>query len=60
MAKKGKKSTPVQMKSKEKAMVIDINEINLKNADHSVNFRTGGYMTKKDRPRDKNWRAWSY
>ena len=24
----------------------------------SISFRTGGYQTKKDRPRDKNWRKW--
>ena len=23
-----------------------------------VNFKTGGYITQKDRPRDKNWRKW--
>ena len=23
-----------------------------------VGFRTGGYQTKKDKPRDKNWRKW--
>ena len=23
-----------------------------------ITFRTGGYNTKKDRPRDKNWKKW--
>lgn len=23
-----------------------------------IKFRTGKYQTKKDRPRDKNWRKW--
>lgn len=23
-----------------------------------IPFRTGGYNTKKDRPRDKNWKKW--
>ena len=23
-----------------------------------IPFRTGKYMTKKDRPRNKNWRTW--
>lgn len=23
-----------------------------------IPFRTGRYITKKDRPRDKNWRNW--
>ena len=23
-----------------------------------VNFKTGGHITQKDRPRDKNWRKW--
>lgn len=30
-----------------------MNKINRQKADHSVNFRTGGYMTEKDRPRKK-------
>lgn len=25
---------------------------------NEISFRTGGYQTKKDRPRDKNWRKW--
>lgn len=24
----------------------------------NITFRTGGYQTKKDKPRDKNWRKW--
>ena len=25
-----------------------------------IPFRTGSYQTKKDKPRDKNWRKWDY
>ena len=26
--------------------------------EQNICFRTGGYQTKKDKPRDKNWRKW--
>lgn len=25
---------------------------------NEISFRTGGYQTKKDKPRDKNWKKW--
>ena len=25
---------------------------------NEISFRTGGFQTKKDRPRDKNWKNW--
>ena len=34
-------------------LVIDQNKLNLQKEYHPVNFRTGGYMTEKDRPRKK-------
>ena len=34
-------------------LVIDQNKFNLQKEYHSVDFRTGGYMTEKDRPRKK-------
>ena len=34
-------------------LVIDQNKLNLQKEYHSVDFRTGGYMTEKDRPRKK-------
>lgn len=27
---------------------------------NEISFRTGGFQTKKDKPRDKNWRKWDY
>lgn len=58
MSKKRKlKSQPVQMKQKEKPMLIDMNELQLK-AGHQVHarFKTGKYITEKDRPRDKSYK----
>lgn len=57
MSKKHKKAQPVQMKQKEKPMIINMNELQLK-AGHQVhaNFRTGGYLTEKDKPRDKSYK----
>ena len=43
----------VQEAPKETPLVIDQNKLNLKKAYHSVDFRTGKYMTDKDRPRKK-------
>lgn len=34
-------------------LVIDQNKLNLQKEYHPVNFRTGGYITEKDRPRKK-------
>ena len=53
MTTKKKNLYIVQEKPKAKKLVIDQNKINRAKADHSVNFRTGGYMTEKDRPRKK-------
>ena len=55
MSKKKKKSVPVTPKKQEKGYVINMNEINLKKARHEVSFKTGRYMTEKDRPRKKRW-----
>jgi len=41
-------------------LVIDVNKIHRDNADHSVTFRTGRYMTEKDRPRRKRWSVDDY
>ena len=56
MSKKRKKSIPVCMPKEEKPMVINVNKINLKKQHEVAGFRTGGYMTEKDRPRKKNWK----
>lgn len=51
-----RKPQPVQMKQKEKPMLINVNELQIK-AGHQVHasFRTGKYMSEKDRPRRKRW-----
>lgn len=28
--------------------------------EQNISFRTGSFQTKKDKPRDKNWRKWDY
>lgn len=57
MGKKKKKPQPVQMKQGEKPMLINVNELRIK-AGHQVraSFRSGGYMTDRDRPRDKSYK----
>lgn len=61
MSKKKKKAQPVQMKQKEKPMIIDMNALQLK-AGHQIhaNFRSGAHMTAKDRPRDKSYKRGVY
>ena len=44
---------PEPKETQQAILIIDQNEFNRKMADHSVNFRTGKYMTEKDRPRKK-------
>ena len=43
----------VQPATEEMPSVIDQNKINRHKAYHGVHFRTGKYMTEKDRPRIK-------
>lgn len=44
---------------KEKIGVIKGSELRAKTRGiQYVPFRTGSYQTKKDKPRDKNWRKW--
>ena len=56
MSKKHTKMYNVAPKAEKKTMLIDMNEVNRKKAYHPVPFRTGRYMTEKDRPRKKNWK----
>ena len=56
MGKKRKKSVPVIHKQQEKGLVINMNEINLKKQYIDVSFKTGGFITEKDRPRKKDWK----
>ena len=56
MAKKKRKSIPVQVRQEEKPLTIDMNRHNLKMQYMVPGFRTGGHMTEKDRPRKKNWK----
>ena len=44
---------PTQQKKKEKAYIIDQNKENIKRAYYAVHFKTGRYMTEKDRPRKR-------
>ena len=41
-------------------MVIDMNAMNLKKEHVVPGFRTGRYMTTKDRPRKKDWKREYY
>lgn len=56
MSKKRKKSIPVAPPKQEKKMVINMNEMNLKKQHMTASFRTGNFMTEKDRPRKKDWK----
>ena len=53
MSKKKKKLYTVQPKGEKKALVIDQNKLNLQKKYYLVNFRLGGHITNKDRPRKK-------
>ena len=55
MSRKRSRTYNVQGAAKKTVETIDMNAINLKKAYHPVTFRTGRYMTEKDRPRKKNW-----
>ena len=56
MGKKKTGAVPVAQPSEKKKMTIDMNEVNRKKAYTAPAFRTGRYMTEKDRPRKKNWK----
>lgn len=57
MSKKRKKSMPTNTPKSEKTMIIDATELLVKSAGYSKPaFRSGKYMTEKDRPRKKNWK----
>ena len=56
MSKKRSKTFAVTPKQKEQVQVIDMNDVNRKKAYHPVTFRTGRYMTEKDRPIKKDWK----
>ena len=60
MSKKKKRSVPVAPPKQEKKMVIDMNAMNLKKEHVVPGFRTGRYMTEKDRPRKKDWKREYY
>ena len=53
MSRKKKKLYNVESREKRKPLVINQNKLNLQKEYHSVDFRTGRYMTDKDRPRKK-------
>ena len=60
MSKKKKRSVPVAPPKQEKKMVIYMNAMNLKKEHTVPGFRTGKYMTEKDRPRKKDWKREYY
>ena len=53
MSKKKKKLYTTQHKEAKAPLVIDQNKLNRQKVYHSVDFRTGKYMTQKDRPRKR-------
>ena len=53
MGKKKKKLYIIQHKEAKAPLVIDQNKLNRQKAYHSIDFRTGKYMTDKDRPRKR-------
>lgn len=53
MSKKKKKLYTTQRKETNAPLVIDQNKLNRQKVYHSVDFRTGKYMTQKDRPRKR-------
>lgn len=57
MGRKKKKPVPVQMKQEEQPMVIDMKELMHKRSGvPHLFFKTGGYKTEKDKPRDKSYK----
>ena len=60
MSKKKKRSVPVAPPKQERKMFIDVNVMNLKKEHVVPGFRTGRYMTEKDRPRKKDWKREYY
>lgn len=56
MSKKRRKAVPTTPPKQEKKMVINMTEVELAKAYQVPGFRTGRYMTEKDRPRKKNWK----
>ena len=53
MSKKKKKLYTTQHKETNTPLIIDQNKLNRQKAYYSVDFRTGKYMTQKDRPRKR-------
>ena len=60
MSKKKKRSVPVAPPKQERKMFIDVNVMNLKKEHVVPGFRTGRYMTEKDRPLKKDWKREYY
>ena len=57
MGKSKKKPTPVHMKQEEEPMIIDMHELMHKRSGvPRLFFKTGGYKTSKDKPRDKSYK----
>ena len=58
MSRKKTGATPVAPPRQKKKQVIEMTKAELAKARTTPGFRTGRYMTEKDRPRKKNWKKW--
>ena len=60
--RKGKEiPTMAKRKKTEKiGMISGIDLLKKTRGEQNISFRTGSFQTKKDKPRDKNWRKWDY
>lgn len=58
MSKKRRKPTPVVSKRNQVMTIPAAVMYKAMKPRYKQDFQTGGHMTAKDRPRDKNWRKW--
>lgn len=60
--RKGKEiPTMAKRKKTEKiGMISGIDLLKKTRGTQEISFRSGAFQTKKDKPRDKNWRKWDY
>ena len=53
MSKRKKRLYNVESKEKRKPLIINQNKLNLQKEYYPIDFKTGRYMTEKDRPRKR-------
>ena len=51
--KRKKKNKQKRINNLDTSLIIDQNKLNLQKEYHAINFKTGKYLTEKDRPRKK-------